>query len=195
MRIAPQKLKSRKAIFLDRDGTIIKHVDLLHQESEVRLLPGVQKAIKKIRDLGYLIIIVTNQSVIARGIITCQELELIHEKLKRRLAAKKAHIDEIYYCPHHPEAKLPEYRKKCRCRKPNPGMLHNAIRKNLIDPKKSFMVGDALIDIAAGQKVGVKTILVKSGPGHESLDKLIKTHPDFIAKNLEEAVKIIKNHD
>lgn len=185
-------ITSRKAVFLDRDGTIIRQVELMHSVSELRLLPGTARAINKLNSLGFLVIIVTNQPVVARGIIEPKEVDKIHGVLIRRLRGKGARIDGVYFCPHHPEATMPKYRLRCRCRKPEPGMILKGLKKLNINPKKSFMVGDALIDVVSGKKAGLKTILVKTGPGHARLDEKYKNvKPDFTVKNLLQAVKIV----
>jgi len=188
-----KSLKSdRKAVFLDRDGTIIKQVELMHSVDELRLLPGAALAINALNQLGFLVVIVTNQPVVARGIIAPKEVDNIHAVLISRLNGKGAKIDAVYFCPHHPEATMPKFRLRCRCRKPEPGMILKGLKKLNINSKKSFIVGDALIDVVAGKKAGLKTILVKTGPGHARLDEKYKnTKPDFIVKNLTQAVKII----
>ena len=186
------KRKSSKAVFLDRDGTIIKQVELMHSVEELRLLSGAARAIGVLNKLGFLVVIVTNQPVVARGIIAPKEVDSIHAVLIERLNGKGAKIDAVYFCPHHPEATMPKFRLRCRCRKPEPGMILKGLKKLNINPKKSFMVGDALIDVVAGKKAGLKTILVKTGPGHARLDEKHKdVKPDFTVKNLLQAVKII----
>ncbi len=191
-----KNLKSgRKAVFLDRDGTIIKQVELMHSVEELHLLPGAAKAIGALNKLGFLVVVVTNQPVVARGIISPEEIDNIHAVLIERLGGKGAKIDEVYFCPHHPEATMPEYRLRCRCRKPEPGMILQGLKKLNINPKKSFMVGDALIDVVAGKKAGLKTILVKSGPGHARLDEKYKDiKPDFTVKNLLQVAKVIADN-
>lgn len=191
--IKPKKIKSgRKAVFLDRDGTIIKQVELMHSVEELKLLPGAAQAIGALNKLGFLVVIVTNQPVVARGIIAPKEIDNIHAVLIERLDSKGAKIDAVYFCPHHPEATLPKFRLRCRCRKPEPGMILKGLKKLNINPKKSFMVGDALIDVVAGKKAGLKTILVKTGPGHARLDEKYKeTKPDFTVKNLLQMVEVI----
>ncbi|MEK7465655.1 MAG: HAD family hydrolase [Patescibacteria group bacterium] len=190
-----KKQKLRRAIFLDRDGTIIKFEDLVTKPSQLRLLPRAAETINKFNKLGFLVIVVTNQPVVARGLITPKGIDDLHEILIKRFKRSKAHIDAFYFCPHHPEATLKKYRVVCFCRKPSPGMLKQAIKKFNIDPRKSFMIGDSVIDVVSGKRAGLKTILVKTGPGHSRLDRIYenKVRPDFKAKNLIEAVKIIKN--
>jgi D,D-heptose 1,7-bisphosphate phosphatase len=187
------KNRKSKAIFLDRDGTINREVDNLRSLSQLRLLPGSASGIKLFRKLGYRIIVVTNQPVIARGWLKEKELEYIHEVLKKRLSAKSAEIDAIYYCPHHPEATLKQYRKKCLCRKPSTLLLERATKDFNVDLKKSFVVGDRTADILSGERMNIKTILVKTGYGGS--DKKYKVTPDYVTKNLFSAAKLIKKYD
>lgn len=192
--------KKKKAVFLDRDGTVIKHVDYLTKPSQLRILSGVAKAISRLNDFGYLAFIVTNQSVIARGLITPSEVEEINELMVSRLEKNGAKIHGVYYCPHHPEMHpdVPEhaikYRIICACRKPAPGMLLRAIKQFNIDDKQSFMIGDAITDIVAGKRANLRTIRVKTGPGHISDTLYGHITPDFEAKNLLGAARIIKDN-
>lgn len=184
-----------RAIFLDRDGTVVKHVELLSKVSQLRLLPRVGQAMRRINSLGFITVVETNQPVVARGIISPEEVEAIHLVLRRRLKRCGAVIDAFYFCPHHPEATKKKYRRRCRCRKPNPGMILRAARELNLDLRQSFMIGDALIDVVAGQRAGLRTILVKSGPGHIRLDRLYKsTTPEFTCQNLSEAVSVLENN-
>lgn len=155
----------QKAIFLDRDGTINKYVGFLRNIDEFELLDGVAAAIKMINQSGYLAIVVTNQPVIARGEVSLEELEAIHNKMETLLGEEGAYVDAIYYCPHHPdkgfEGERPEYKKICDCRKPKPGMLIKAAKDYNIDLKESWMIGDGLNDIEAGKAAGCRTALLK----------------------------------
>lgn len=183
-----------KAVFLDRDGTIIRHVDFLTHAKQMRLLPGAAKAIRQLNGLGYLVIIITNQPVISRGLITEEGIRKLHALLMSRLAKKGARIDGVFFCPHHPDAKSKRYGIKCNCRKPEPGMILDAIKQCNGNPKESFMIGDAIIDCVAGGRAGVKTILVKTGPGHKRLDEqYAHIKPHCVARDLREAVRYIKS--
>lgn len=157
----------QKAVFLDRDGTINKHVGFLRDSDDFELLPGVADAIKRINTSGYLAIVVTNQPVIARGEVTVSELREIHNKMETLLGAEGAYLDAIYYCPHHPhkgyDGEIPELKIDCDCRKPKPGMLIKAAEKFNIDLKQSWMVGDGENDIRAGKAAGCKTALIGKG--------------------------------
>lgn len=184
-----------KAVFLDRDGTVIKQVDLLSNVSQLKLLPGVGEAIRRINNLGFVTVVNTNQPVVARGIIGPEEVEAIHLDLRRRLKRYGAIIDAFYFCSHHPEATDKRYRVSCQCRKPNPGMILQAAQELNLDLGRSFMIGDALIDVVAGQRAGLRTILVKSGPGHARLDQLYKsTTPEFTCRDLAEAVSVLEKN-
>jgi len=156
--------KKQKAIFLDRDGTINKYVGFLRNVDEFELIEGVADAIKKINQSGYLCIVVTNQPVIARGEVSYEELETIHQKMETLLGFEGTYIDGLYYCPHHPHkgyvGEVPELKITCECRKPKPGMLLQAAKDFNIDLSESYMVGDGENDILAGKAAGCKTVLV-----------------------------------
>lgn len=163
--VQSKNLKNKqKAIFLDRDGTINKYVGFLRNIDEFELLPGVEEAIKKINESGYLAIVVTNQPVIARGEVTIDELNEIHKKLETELGYKGAYIDGLYYCPHHPhkgyEGEIPELKIDCECRKPKPGMLLKAAEDFNIELSQSWMIGDGENDIKAGKAARCKTVLI-----------------------------------
>lgn len=154
----------QKAMFLDRDGTINEYVDFLRNIDDFKLKDNVAEAIKKINSSGYLAIVVTNQPVIARGEVTFDELEEIHNKMETLLGKEGAYLDAIYYCPHHPhkgyEGEVSELKIECECRKPKPGMLLKAAEDFNIDLSASWMVGDDDNDVLAGQAAGCKTIKI-----------------------------------
>lgn len=165
--VQAKNLKNKqKAIFLDRDGTINKYVGFLRKEEEFELLPGVSEAVKRINQSGYLAIVVTNQPVIARGEVTFEGLQTIHNKMETLLGKEGAYLDGIYFCPHHPhkgyEGEVPELKIECDCRKPKPGMLIKAAEDFNIDLGESFMVGDGENDIKAGIAAGCKTVLLNT---------------------------------
>ncbi|MBN2920589.1 MAG: HAD-IIIA family hydrolase [Lactobacillus sp.] len=164
-RVQSKNLSNKqKAIFLDRDGTINKYVGFLREINQFELLPNVTKAIKKINDSGYLAIVVTNQPVIARGEVTFELLNEIHNKMETLLGNDGAYLDGIYYCPHHPhkgfEGEIPELKMECECRKPKPGMLLEAAKDFNIDLSQSWMIGDSDNDILAGENAGCSTARV-----------------------------------
>lgn len=156
----------QKAVFLDRDGTINKYVGFMRDIESFELIDGVADAIKEINKSGYLAIVVTNQPVIARGEVTYEELNLIHNKMETLLGNEGAYLDAIYYCPHHPhsgyEGEIPELKFDCDCRKPKPGMLLKAAKDYNIDLSQSYMVGDSENDVTAGIAAGCKSVLLGS---------------------------------
>ena len=159
-------LNKQKAIFLDRDGTINKYVGFLTNIDEFELISGVADAIKKINQSEYLAILVTNQPVVARGDITFDELDMIHNKMETLLGAAGAYIDAIYFCPHHPDSgfkgEVKELKISCDCRKPKPGMLLKAANDYNLDLSKSWIIGDDKIDVEAGKAAGCRTLLIDS---------------------------------
>lgn len=164
-RVVEKNLKNKqKAIFLDRDGTINKYVGFLRNIDDFELKEGVAEAIRKINESGYLAIVVTNQPVIARGEVSYEDLEEIHNKMETLLGEKGAYLDAIYYCPHHPdkgyEGERPELKIDCDCRKPKPGMLIRAMDDYNINLKQSWMVGDGENDVNAGINAGCRTALI-----------------------------------
>ncbi len=180
----------QKAIFLDRDGTINKYVGFLRSPDQLELCEGAAEAIKLINSSGYLAIVITNQPVIARGEVTVQELELIHEKLETELGREGAYIDGLYYCPHHPdkgfEGEVVELKIDCDCRKPKPGLVIRAAADFNIDLSCSWFIGDGKRDIECGKNAGVKTVLLTSGESGDG-----EFGQDYKAKGLLEAVEII----
>jgi D-glycero-D-manno-heptose 1,7-bisphosphate phosphatase len=153
-------VKLERAVFLDRDGVLIADVKHLTSAAQIHILPGVPDALARLRAAGWRLIIATNQSVVARGQITEPQLKDIHRDLLDQLRAEGAEIDDVYYCPHHPEGAVAEYRWACDCRKPNPGMLLRAAAQWHLDLAASVIVGDAESDIEAGRRAGCKTILI-----------------------------------
>ncbi len=150
----------RPAIFLDRDGTVSKEVNLLNRPEQMELIEGAAEAIKLINKSDYLAVIVTNQPVIARNLCSIEELEYIHATLETMLGKEGAYVNDIYYCPHHPDKgypeERPEYKIDCECRKPKPGMLLQAAKDWNIDMTNSYMIGDAPRDVQAGENAGCK---------------------------------------
>lgn len=183
----------RKAVFLDRDGVINREVGVLSDVTRLRLLPGVAGAIRKLNQQGFLVVIVTNQPVVARGWLDEEGVKEMNNLLLKRLEKKGAKIDAVYYCPHHPEATLEQYRKRCLCRKPEAGMVFKATQDLNIDLEKSFMVGDMSQDVLAGERAGLKTVLVRTG--YAGKDAKYNAKPNFVSKNLVEAVNHITRGD
>ena len=188
---------SDKAIFLDRDETLIEDPGYINHPDQVKLLDGIAEALIELKALGYKLIVVTNQSAVARGIVTEKVLGEIHSRLKQLLAEKDAFLDGIYYCPYHPDGVVPKYRQESDCRKPNPGMLLKAADEMDIDLSQSWCIGNSIRDVEAGQRAGCKTILVDM-PSHQkqynSSVLLRAKTADYKAINIKEAVNIIKKH-
>ena len=157
----------RKAVFLDRDGTINEEVHYLHKPEDLRLLPGAAEAIRRLKEAGFVTVVVTNQAGVARGYYTCEDVEALHRYLNQELEKTGGHIDAFYYCPHHPVHGIGVYRKVCRCRKPGIGMYEMAERDFAVDKAHSYMIGDKRLDIEAGHNYGVESILVGTGYGRE----------------------------
>jgi len=187
-----------RAVFLDRDGVINELV--YHQEQEIidspftpgqfKLIPGVTRALKALRQNGYLTILVSNQPGIAKGHMTVKNFELIRQKMNSELIGDGAELDGEYYCLHHPEALVEKYRMQSYCRKPLPGLLFKAAMEKDIDLKQSWLIGDNLSDIQAGKAAGCRTILI--GTMKCELCQLMgerNVFPDKIVGNITEAVK------
>lgn len=184
-RVSGKNLKNKqKAIFLDRDGTINKYVGFLRDIDEFELLDGVADAIQEINASGYLAIVATNQPVIARGEVSFDELEMIHNKMETLLGQKGAYLDAIYFCPHHPhkgyEGERPELKFDCECRKPKPGMLLKAVQEFNIDLAQSWMIGDGENDIKAGMNAGCKTALIGESAFGQTLN--VQSLKEFVDK-------------
>ena len=183
----------QKAIFLDRDGTINRYIGFLRSLEQFELLPGVAQAIKKINESGYLCIVITNQPVVARGEVTVDELDEIHNKMETLLGREGAYIDDLYYCPHHPhkgyDGEIPDLKVECNCRKPKPGMILKAAEDYNIDLHSSYMIGDGENDILAGIAAGCKSILL-TGEGTAKQDgdfgqtDTLKSVQEFVEKYL-----------
>jgi len=182
-----------KAIFLDRDDTLIEDPGYINNPKQVKLVDGAAEALIEFGAMGYKLVVVSNQSAVARGIVTEKVLGEIHNRLKQLLAEKGAFLDKIYYCPYHSEGSVAKYRKESDFRKPNPGMLLAAAEEMDIDLNQSWMIGNSNHDIEAGLRAGCKTILI-SRPLHYVLPKPGESKPDYKAINIKEAVNIVKQY-
>jgi D-glycero-D-manno-heptose 1,7-bisphosphate phosphatase len=171
----------RPAVFLDRDGTLIEDVGYLSKPEQIRLLPGVPEALRKLREAGFLLIVTTNQSAIARGWLTEGKLHAVHESLNSRLRRVGAQLDAFYYCPHLPDGQIEQYAQRCDCRKPGDGMLRRAAREWRISLADSYAVGDSRRDVEAGRRAGCFAVL---------LDREAVA-ADACARDLAEAADII----
>jgi len=155
-------MSARRAVFLDRDGTLLELVAYLHRPEEVRLIAGAAAALRRLGQEGWLRVVVTNQSGIARGSFSIGDVQAVHERMLALLRAEGADVEGIEICPHHPD-----YTGPCSCRKPAPGMLSRAADRLGIDPTASWVIGDRCEDLQAGHALGARTILVRTGYGRE----------------------------
>ena len=181
----------RPAVFLDRDGTINEQKGYINHLDRFTLLPGVGQAISRLNQAGLVVIVVTNQSGVARGYFPEELVHQVNRKMIRTLARQGARLDGVYYCPHHPQGDAPLYRLDCTCRKPRPGLLHRAAAEHGLDFKQSFVVGDSVSDLKAARQIGARAVLVLTGYGRGELDYVLpdkKVRPDYIAEDLGEAV-------
>lgn len=181
-------MDSKKAVFLDRDGVINEDFGHIRLPEQVKLIKGSAKAIAMLNK-EYPVIIITNQAAVARGMCTEEDARKVNDKVLELLAEEGAKIDATYMCFHHPEYGIGSYKVDCSCRKPKPGMILEAAKAFGIGIRNSYMVGDKASDIKAGKAAGARTILVKTGYGEEH------EKPDFIAKDLYEAAKIIMSEN
>lgn len=185
-------MRTRAALFLDRDGTLIEDPGYLRRIKDIRLIPGAASAVKRANDLGILVIVVSNQSGVARGFLTVEMVRKIQKEIERRFLREGGKLDAFYFCPHHPEVKGSVYSRECNCRKPNSGMLQRAAAEWNIDLDLSIMIGDSIRDVVAGQKVGSLGVLVLTGQGRQQLETLeqgaAESRPDHIAEEISSAV-------
>ncbi len=170
----------QKTVFIDRDGTLIEEVNFLHRVEDLRFFSYTDEAVKLLKAHGFLIIIATNQSGIARGIYTENQMHQVHDAIQNQLTKK---IDAFYFCPHLPD-------EGCVCRKPNLGMIEQACNDFSIDLNESWMIGDKVLDVELGHNAKIKTALVKTGYGEKDAEKLQK-QPDIIAETLIDVVRFI----
>jgi len=185
-----------KAIFLDRDGTINEEVNYLKFIKDIRIFPNTIEALRNFKTLGYLNIIITNQSGVARGFLSEEELNNIHSEFRKLLSDDNdGLIDDIFYSPYHPEGIIEKYKKDSPDRKPGTGLILKAKEKYNIDLKESYLIGDSLVDMQCAENSGLKKILVKTGYGEETIKKCISGNIsiDFFAGNLFEASEFICN--
>jgi D-glycero-D-manno-heptose 1,7-bisphosphate phosphatase len=171
----PKPKAARPAVFLDRDGTLIQDVGYLAAPSQVRIYRGAARALRALREAGYLLFVVTNQSGVARGYFPESAVKKVHRWIQARLKAQGARMDGFYYCPHYPGAPVKAYAKICSCRKPRPGMVRQASRDFAVDLKKSYMVGDKLDDLNLASRAKLAgAYLVRTGNGRRSERELKK---------------------
>ena len=177
---------SRRALFLDRDGTLIHPVHFPSRPAELRLYAHLGPALRALQGMGFLLVIITNQSGLARGYFTEADLDRMHACLRAELGRMDVRLDGIYYCPHHPEGSIPELAIACECRKPRPGLLLQAAEELDIDLARSWFVGDILDDVEAGNLAGCRTVLVDLGT--ESPPDSPLRRPAFVADSTRRAL-------
>jgi D-glycero-D-manno-heptose 1,7-bisphosphate phosphatase len=181
----------KPAVFLDRDGVVIEDTHYIDSIDRVHLVPGSAEAITALNRAGWPVVIVTNQAGIAKGFFPVETMNKIHVHLGELLRAHGGKVDGIYFCPHHPEGELVEYRRDCECRKPKPGMLLRAATELGLDLTRSWMIGDRISDLEAGSAAGCRTVLVRTGYGHLVNPVEIDREPlklELISANLLDAV-------
>jgi D-glycero-D-manno-heptose 1,7-bisphosphate phosphatase len=183
-----------KAVFLDRDGTVNEEMGYLNHIERFTLLPRVAQAIRLLNQHEFKTVVITNQSGVARGYFPESLIHLVHKKMEKLLSIEGAHLDGIYYCPHHPDVGNPPYRQRCRCRKPETGLVEDAVRELDLDCSQSYLIGDRGVDIEFGHLIGARGILVLTGYGKgewEYFRDQWKVKPDHVASDLYEAVQWI----
>ena len=178
----------QKTAFIDRDGTINVNVEYLDNPNDLHIYPDVAKGIKRLQDHEFKIIVISNQSGIARGYFSEETLQQIHERIQEELAKEQASIDDFFYCPHHPD-------DGCDCRKPKTGLFEQAIKKYNIDVSQSFVIGDRMLDVEAGYNLGLITILIPENVEFVKEERrLTKIEPNYICDDFYSAVEwIVQN--
>jgi len=183
----------RKAVFLDRDGVLNEDTHLITEPEQFRLLAGVPEALRKLKEAGFLLVVISNQPVVARGLIDLGGVARLNQTLNAMIQQSGgAALDGFYFCPHHPNADMEAFRVDCDCRKPKPGLIEQARRDWEIDPAASFMVGDRITDVAAGKNAGCATIQVTTGresdaPIQGATEADLAVEPDHVCEGLEPA--------
>jgi D-glycero-D-manno-heptose 1,7-bisphosphate phosphatase len=182
----------RIAVFLDRDGTMIEDTGYVSRVEDIQFFPWTVDAVRALNHAGLVVVVVTNQSAIARGVLTEEGLARIHASLDRTLAAGRACVAAYYYCPHHPDGPVAAYATRCVCRKPERGLVDRAARDLGLDPSRSYVVGDKWVDIGLARAVGAHAVLVRTGYGAaEEAARPASLTADAVVDNLAAAVSWI----
>jgi D-glycero-D-manno-heptose 1,7-bisphosphate phosphatase len=194
---------SKQAVFLDRDGTLIEEVGHLYRFDDMQIYPAALQAVARINRSGALAVVITNQSAVARGLLSEADLQHVHRLMNEAFGRNGARIDAFYYCPHHPGSGEGPYSRVCSCRKPKPGLLLRAAQQLDIELRASYMLGDRLVDVQTGHRAGCKSILLRTGYGAREVASIEDTttvdrgalddlgRPEHIADNVLEGVKWI----
>lgn len=183
-----------RVVFLDRDGTLNEEVNYLHRKEDLKILDGVPEALRILKEHGYRLVVITNQAGVARGYYTEADVEELHRYMNELFRAEGVEIDEFFYCPHHPEHGIGAYKIQCHCRKPETGMFEQAQQLFAVDKQASWMIGDKLIDVQAGQNYGLRTVLVGTGYGaqvHAQQQEEGVQPYDIYAETLTDAARAI----
>lgn len=180
----------RPALFLDRDGTIIEDAGYLADPGGVRIIPGAAEALRKAKDKGFALIMISNQSGVARGLYDLEDYHNVTRRMEELLEEEGVRLDGLYFCPHHDKGTVPEFTLFCECRKPSPGMLVLAAKEHGLDLENSYTIGDKPSDIGAGKAAGTKTIFIR-GEGTEPPYGSPDIEPDYTARNLPRAIEWI----
>lgn len=184
----------RRAVFIDRDGTLIKDIPYNSNPSLITLEYYAAEMLQILKQRNFLNIIISNQSGIAKGFFTADDVNKMHEEIQQKLLADNVQLDAFYFCPHFSEGAIKEFAIDCECRKPKPGLLYKASQDLNIDLKSSWMIGDILNDVEAGNAAGCKTILIENGNETEWIINP-ERKPTYIAKDLEQTTKFILKHE
>jgi D,D-heptose 1,7-bisphosphate phosphatase len=186
-------IERRKAVFLDKDGTIIPDVPYNVNPDFITLVDGVIEGLQLLKDEGYIFVVISNQAGVARGYFGINALKQVEQKLNELFSESTIEIAKYYFCPHHPAGKIPDYSFACDCRKPRPGMILQALDDLRIDANPSWMIGDILNDVEAGNRAGCRTVLIENGNETEWIQGPFRT-PTFAAKTFLDAANYIKNN-
>ncbi|GEO09286.1 D-glycero-alpha-D-manno-heptose-1,7-bisphosphate 7-phosphatase [Segetibacter aerophilus] len=187
-------MAERKAVFLDKDGTLIPDVPYNVNPDLISLEAGVIEGLQLLKKAGYVFVVISNQAGVARGYFQIDELEQVKQKIDLLLQKEGIEIEKFYFCPHHTQGKIPEFSKDCECRKPKPGMILQAVRDLQLAVEKSWMIGDILNDAEAGNRAGCRTILINNGNETEWVEGPFRT-PTYIAENFLKAAQYICDNE
>ncbi len=181
---------SARAVFLDKDGTLVRDVPYNVDPARMELMPGAAEGLRELQRAGYRLVVVSNQSGVARGYFGEEDLVAVRERLRQLLAEACVALDGFYYCPHHPQGRVAEYAIACACRKPAPGLLMRAAREQGLVLEQSWMIGDILDDVEAGRRAGCQTILIDNGNETEWVMSRLR-EPGYVARDLRQAAQLI----